>query len=76
MVRPCLLIVEPEPAEALSTRKLVVETGKFNVITAYSGEEALASLERFPGVDGVVVHSGMEDILPAKIATARIETAK
>ena len=36
MGRPTILIVEPEPNEALSARKLVVETAKFNVTTAYS----------------------------------------
>ncbi len=40
MVRPTLLVAEQEPGSALSTRKLVLETGKFNVITAHSSKEA------------------------------------
>jgi DNA-binding NtrC family response regulator len=40
MARPTLLVVELEPGSALSTRKLVLETGKFNVLTAHSREEA------------------------------------
>ena len=40
MVRPTLLVAEQEPGSALSTRKLVLETGKFNVLTAHSTKEA------------------------------------
>ena len=40
MVRPTLLVAELEPGSALSTRKLVLETGKFNVLTAHSSKEA------------------------------------
>ena len=40
MARPTLLVAEVEPGSALSTRKLVLETGKFNVVTAHSGKEA------------------------------------
>ena len=32
---------------SISSRKLVIETAKFNVITAYSGTEAIETLERF-----------------------------
>lgn len=50
MVRPIVLMAEVEPPEGLSARKLVLETGKFNVITAYSVEEALETLVAFsPG---------------------------
>lgn len=48
-------MVEPEPKEALSVRKLVVETAKFNVLTAYSSKEAQALLELYPRVDGLVI---------------------
>jgi hypothetical protein len=34
------LIVEAEPEEGLSTRKLLIETAKRSVLSAYSGEEA------------------------------------
>jgi len=39
----------------------VIETAKFNVITAYDGAEALECLKRFPKVDGVVVNADMEE---------------
>ena len=55
MVRPTILIAEPEPKEALSTRKLVLETGKFNVLTAHSSDEAVEEFDLFPNVDGLVV---------------------
>lgn len=52
-------MAEVEPAEGLSARKLVLETGKFNVITAHSVEEALETLRVFPNVDVVVLHSSL-----------------
>jgi hypothetical protein len=52
-----LLMIEPEQPEALSARKLVVETAKHNVITAYDGEVGLDLLRRFPNVDAVLVHT-------------------
>ncbi len=55
LVRPCLLVVDREFAGSISSRKLVLETAKFNVITAYSYEEGLATLELFPHLHGVVV---------------------
>ncbi len=54
-LRPCFLVVDREFAGSISTRKLVLETEKFNVITAYSYEEALATLEVFPRLHCVVV---------------------
>jgi CheY-like chemotaxis protein len=65
MIRPTILMVEPEPNEALSVRKLVVETAKFNVTTAYSTSEAKELLEKFPRIDAVVMISemrGCEDV--------------
>lgn len=55
MVRPCFLVIDHEHAGTISTRKLVIESAKFNVITAFSREEALATLKRFPAVDGVIL---------------------
>ena len=54
-LRPCFLVVDREFAGSISTRKLVIETAKFNVITAYHYGEALATLERFPNIHAVVV---------------------
>jgi hypothetical protein len=60
-LRPCFLVVDPEFAGCISTRKLVIETAKFNVITAYSFAEALLTLERFPRVQGCVVSTSNND---------------
>lgn len=62
MVRPCFLVVDQEHANSISTRKLVIETAKLNVITAYDGAEAILTLEKFPRVDGVVLDAGIRDI--------------
>jgi hypothetical protein len=55
MSRPTLLIAEPDPAEALSTRKLVIETGKFNVLTAHSSDEAVEIQELTPSLSALVI---------------------
>jgi CheY-like chemotaxis protein len=62
MYRPCFLVVDRESSSAISTRKLIIETAKFNVITAYSSTEAIDTLKRFPALDGVVTDSGMTDM--------------
>ena len=62
MVRPTLLVVEPEPEQALSARKLVLESGKFNVITAHSGREFFEMLRRFPLVDCAIIHGEIDDV--------------
>jgi DNA-binding response OmpR family regulator len=67
MARPTLLIGEPEPAHALSARKLVLETAKFNVITAHSGRETLDLLKKFPNSDAVIVHSELQDVKASDI---------
>lgn len=67
MVRPCFLVVDREYASSISTRKLVIETAKLNVITAYSCEEALHTLKRFPAVDGVVMDANLPDVLCADL---------
>jgi hypothetical protein len=51
-----LLMIEPEQPEALSARKLVVETEKHNVLTAYDRSVGMDLLRRFPNVDAVFVH--------------------
>jgi CheY-like chemotaxis protein len=70
MDRPCFLVIDREFPGSISTRKLVIETAKFNVLTAYSGAEALGILKRFPAVSGVVLDSGLEDISCRKVAQA------
>ncbi len=62
MVRPCFLIIDREFPGSISTRKLVIESAKFNVLTAYSGKEALQLFKRFSALDGIVLDGGIEDI--------------
>ena len=57
MIRPTFLIAEIEPPDGLSARKLVLETAKFNVLTAYSLAEALELLNKFPQVNALVLHA-------------------
>lgn len=40
---------------SISTRKLVIETAMLNVLTAYSANEAIEMLRRFPAVNGIVM---------------------
>jgi CheY-like chemotaxis protein len=53
--RPTLLVAEPEPSQALSVRKLVLETSKFNVLTAHSSREALDIFHLFPNISAAVL---------------------
>jgi DNA-binding NtrC family response regulator len=62
MIRPCFLVVDRETSSSISTRKLIIETAKFNVISAYSSKEAIETLMKFPALDGVVTDSGMTDM--------------
>jgi DNA-binding NtrC family response regulator len=62
MVRPCFLVIDREYSGSISTRKLVIETAKFNVITAYSAAEALETLDEYPKIRGVVVDAGVRDM--------------
>jgi CheY-like chemotaxis protein len=60
--RPCFLVVDREYSGSISTRKLVIETAKFNVLTAYSAGEALDTLGRFPAIDGIVMDAEMPEM--------------
>lgn len=64
MTRPCFIVVDREFSANISTRKLVIETAKFNVITAYSGAEAIETVKRFPAVDAVVLDNVIRDMEP------------
>jgi CheY-like chemotaxis protein len=55
MTRPCFLVIDMKYPGTISTRKLVIETAMMNVITAYSSQEAIETLKRFPNVDGIVL---------------------
>ena len=72
MVRPCFLVVDREFPGSISTRKLVLETAKFNVLTAYSGTEALEMMRRFPAIDGVVMDGELDDI-PSEYLTQELK---
>lgn len=61
MARPTFLVIEVESPEGLSSRKLVIETAKSNVLTAYSGKEGLELFNQHP-VDGIVIHAAIQDI--------------
>lgn len=54
-------MIEVEQPEGISTRKLVLETARHNVITAYRAAAGIELLRRFPNVDVVVVHTEMEN---------------
>ncbi|HKW16331.1 MAG TPA: response regulator [Terriglobales bacterium] len=55
MPRPTFLVAEAEPTQALSVRKLVLETAKFNVLTAHSTREALDIFHLFPNLSAAVL---------------------
>src|SRR5271156_2114290 len=60
-MRLVVLMVEVEQPEGISARKLILETARHNVITAYSGQGAVELLRRFPNVDLAVIHTELED---------------
>ena len=58
-MRPIFLVTDPPDPETLSTRKLVIETAKFNVLTAFTSGEAIETIERAP-IDAAVLHENLE----------------
>ncbi len=66
-----ILMIEEEQPEGLSARKLVVETVKHNVLTAYNAEDGVDLLTRFPNVDAVLVHSGQLHKSPNLLSDVR-----
>ena len=60
-MRLVVLMIEVEQPEGVSARKLVLETARHNVITAYNSASGIELLRRFPNVDVVVVHTEMEN---------------
>ncbi len=75
MVRPCFLVIDREFPGNISTRKLVIETAKYNVLTAYSAQEALETLRAFPGVNGVVLDSDVRG-MPADLLVQELKKLK
>ena len=60
-MRLVVLMIEVEQPEGISTRKLVLETARHNVITAYTKDAGVELLRRFPNVDVAVVHTELDD---------------
>lgn len=56
MTRPCFIVIDHEFPDSISTRKLVLETAKYNVITAYSGKEGIETFRLFPNVSAIVMN--------------------
>lgn len=54
-VRPILIVVDPPDPYNISQRKLALELEKFNVLTAFSEDEALAAAQRIDA-EGFVVN--------------------
>jgi hypothetical protein len=75
MTRPCFLVIEREYPGNISARKLVIETAKMNVITCYSSAEGIATLRRFPTVDGIVLSADVKDI-PCAIAAQELKSMR
>ena len=71
MTELVILMLETEQPEGLSARKLVVETAKHNVITAYCPSTGLDLLRRFPAVNAVLVHSALIDQRPTLLSEVR-----
>ena len=46
-VRPTIVVMDHPTEETLSNRKLTLEIGKFNVLTAYTPQELMATADRF-----------------------------
>jgi hypothetical protein len=59
-----ILMIEEEQPEGLSARKLVVETAKHNVVTAYNAKDGIDLLRRFPAVDAIMVHARLLGTTP------------
>jgi len=70
MVRPCFIVMDVEHSGSISTRKLVIESAKLNVITAYTGAEALETLKKYPAVDGMVCNTEVRDMPVRKVVEA------
>ena len=66
-------MAEPEPAEALSVRKLVLETAKFNVLTAHSTREAIDIFQSFPNISALIAVEA--DDIDCEVVTTAIKEA-
>ena len=69
MARPVFLVIEVEQPDGLSTRKLLLESAKYNVLTAHSGKEGLEIAREHP-LSAIIVHHAMEDVATEKLVSA------
>ena len=69
MVRPCYLVVDMEHGGSISTRKLVIETAKLNVVTAYNSTEAIETLRKYSALDAAVLDAAMQDMPCGELIT-------
>lgn len=53
-VRPTIVVMDHPTEETLSNRKLTLEIGKFNVLTAFTPQELMATAEKYDA-DGFVI---------------------
>ena len=65
-VRPVFLVVDVFTPNALSDLKLAIEMAKFNVVTAFTASEAMATAQKFD-LDGFVIDSVLLDEHPAEL---------
>ncbi len=54
-MRPILLVADPPDVEMISTRKLILESAKYNVLTATTADEAMEIARRIP-IHAIVIH--------------------
>jgi len=59
-MRPILLVIDPPDVEMISTRKLILESAKYNVVTATTTEEAVEIAQKVP-IDAMVIHERLCD---------------
>jgi len=74
-MRPIFLVVDPPDPEMLSTRKLVLESAKFNVLTAFSMAEARELLKACP-VKAAIIHERAfgKDSMPEMVRLLKRDT--
>lgn len=75
-MRPCFIVLDRDFPGNISARKLVIESAKLNVITAYGQQEAIETLDRFPRVDGVVVNAEMEGRLSCREVIKKLKSVR
>jgi DNA-binding response OmpR family regulator len=66
-MRPIFLVLDPPDPETLSTRKLILESEKYNVLTAFTAEEAVEIASRVP-INLVVLHDRIRNGEPSQLA--------